>query len=349
MAYAGISKPKLHFNTLLYSGNGSSQSVTGVGFQPDWVWVKERTSTSSNQVVDAVRGYNKRIQTNSTAAEQVDGSPYNDFKSFDTDGFTVGNGGAVNENSQTYASWNWKANNTSGSSNSDGSITSTVAANTTAGFSIVSYTGNATGGATVGHGLGVVPDLMIVKVRSATNNWAVYHKKMGATKAMYLDQTTAVTSDGWLNNTAPTNQVFTLSSGNYGNSANTHIAYCFAEKKGYSKFGQYTGTGSGSSGAFIYTGFKPAWVMIKPRSFANGWAIFDNKRPGSNVTNDRLEADGSGAESDSLDYLDLLSNGFRIRTSNAHLSNANETLIYVAFAAEPFVANVGNSIPATAF
>ena len=344
MAYSTISKPSLYFNTKLYTGNGSTNAITGVGFQPDWVWTKKRNSTANHHTFDAVRGVTKVLKTNETEAETTVATT---LTAFDSDGFTVGSDGSVNGNTDTIASWNWKANGT-GSANTDGTINSTVSVNTTAGFSIVSWTGNATAGATVGHGLGVAPDMFIVKVRSTSNNWAVYHKKIGETKALYLDGTTEETTDGWLNNTAPTSSVFTLSGGNYGNtSGNTHIAYCFAEKKGYSKFGSYTGNGN-ADGTFIYTGFKPAFILIKnATSGSTNWQIYDNKRDGFNPQNDLFRANLNSAEA-AVDPIDILSNGFKIRHTAASLNTSGNTLIYMAFAAEPLVANVGASIPATA-
>ena len=350
MAYAAITKPSLHFNIKLYTGNGSSNAQTGVGFQPDLFWTKSRTNGEHNTIIDSVRGVNKGIYTNTSAAEFTG----TNFGSFDSDGFTwSGNLGSGNENGQNYASWNWKAGG-AGSSNTDGSInTTSTSVNTTAGISISKYTGNATGGATVGHGLGAVPKMILIKVLSTTNNWGVYHSDMGATNAMYLDQNSQVTSDGWLNNTAPTSSVFTLSNGNYGNTnGNTHVAYCFAEKKGFSKFGGYTGNGN-ADGPFIYTGFKPAFVMIKVKSGNNNhWFLFDKQRLGyndENSGNEYLKADTADTESTNTNRIDILSNGFKCTTSNDGVNGNSDTYIYWAIADEPLVANVGtNGIPATA-
>ena len=238
-------------------------------------------------------------------------------------------------------------NSTFGSSNFSGSIQSTVSAGSTQGFSVVTYTGNGTSGATVGHGLSNALGTLIVKSRSEARNWAVFHQSNGGTKNLSLDTTDAVeVNAGRWNNTAPTSSVFTLGNSTpVNNNGITYVAYCLAEKKGYSKFGSYTGNGN-VDGTFIYTGFKPAWVMIKPTSYANSWLLLDNKRPGFNVTNQRLEADGTGAEYSSLDYADFLSNGFKIRTSNAHPNNSGGTLIYMAFAESPFVNS--NGVPTNA-
>jgi hypothetical protein len=222
------------------------------------VWLKARSSSYSHQLFDVVRGATKLLTSEAPDAEQT----LSGVTSFDSDGFTVGSDAGSNNNTTTFASWNWLASNTT-ASNTDGDITSTVSVNTTSGFSIGTYSANATAGATVGHGLGVAPDWLMVKVRNSTNNWAVYHKSMGETKAMYLDGTSAETTDGWLNNTAPDSSVFTLSGGNYGNASGYNLVfYAFAEKKGFSKFGSYTGNGN-ADGTFVYTGFKPAFVLMK--------------------------------------------------------------------------------------
>ena len=342
MAYTTIDDPTIYFNTVLYTGDGtSSKAVTGVGFQPDWVWLKARSATYSHQLFDVARGATQLLTSEATDAEQT----LSGVTSFDSDGFTVGSDAGSNNNTTTFVSWNWLAGG-SASSNTDGSITSSVSANTTAGFSIVSYTGNGVSGATIGHGLGSKPRWIVAKMRDSANNWLVQHGSLGATKRLLLDTTLAESTQPFWGNTEPTSDVFSVGSVDLVNqSGNTYIAYCFAEKKGYSKFGSYTGNGD-ADGPFIYTGFKPAWVMIKPSSYANSWLLLDNKRPGFNVTNDRLEADGNGAENDSIDHADFLSNGFKIRTSNAHPNNSGGTLIYAAFAESPFVSSSG--IPTTA-
>jgi hypothetical protein len=345
MAYTTINKSSLHFNTKLYTGNGSVRTETGIGFQPDWTWIKDRTGTNAHVFTDAVRGANYQIYSNLNNA-QTNASGY--LTAFASDGFTLGTDGAVNQNSSNYASWNWKGAGST-ASNSNGSITSTVSANTTAGFSISKYTGTGAN-ATVGHGLGVAPSMILFKNLSSARTWIVYHKSVGATKNLYLDLNNAEnTASDTFQNTDPTSTVFSIgTSVGVNESGDDIIAYCFAEKKGYSKFGSYTGNGN-ADGTFIYTGFKPAFVIIKPSSYVNSWGIFDNKRPGYNVTKNRLEADNTSAENTVLDYFDFLSNGFKVRTSNSHPNNSGGTLIYMAFAEEPLVANVGaNGIPATA-
>ena len=344
MAYTTINKSSLHFNNKLYTGNGGSNSITGVGFQPDFVWSKCRDDSHNHQLFDAVRGATKRIRSDTTGAETTHAES---LKSFDSDGFTMGTQTNVNQNSATYVSWNWKANG-AGSSNSDGTITSTVSANTTAGFSVGTYTANATAGATVGHGLGVAPDMLIVKVRNNTNNWAVYHESVGATKALYLDSTSGETTDGWMNNTAPSSSVFTLSGGNYGNASGyTPVFYAFAEKTGYSKFGSYKGNSS-LDGTFIYTGFKPAWGVFKRTNSTGNWIIMDNKRSPFNEMQKNLFANTSDVEDSSTSYndFDFLSNGIKIREDNNDINASGSTYIYMAFAEAPLVGT--NNIPCTA-
>jgi len=339
MAYTTIKKPSDYFNTVLYTGNGSyGNSITGVGFQPDLVWIKKRNSTADHQLTDAVRGTDKAIESNTTDAERTG---VNLLHSFDSDGFTVDDDASFNGNNDTFASWNWLgANGTA--SNTDGSITSTVSANTTSGFSIISYTGNGTAGATVGHGLGVAPKMIIFKSRSnGTKNWITYHESIGNTKALFLNLTNAeATGSDYWNNTSPTSSVFTLGDNtNHNESSGNMIAYCFAEVKGFSKFGSYVGNGtSGVDGAgdgtFVYTGFKPGMIIIKPSSAVENWQILDNKRPGFNES-DNLAPNNNAAENTSNDFVDLVSNGFKLRSGSYSASGV--TYIYMAFAEEPLV------------
>jgi len=341
MAYSSIVKPSVYFNTKLYSGNGTNATgITGVGFQPDWVWIKERSSTSPHKLLDAVRGATKELESSSTDAEATESTS---LQSFNSDGFTVGTNGAVNENSQTYASWNWKANGT-GSSNTDGSITSTVSANTTSGFSIVSWNGNS---GTVGHGLGVKPAMIILKSRQSTTNWVVMHKGLGNmdTNILVLNTTTGADSGG-SGMAEPTSSVFTMASGLSPN--DNLIAYCFAEKKGYSKFGSYTGNGN-SDGTFVYTGFKPAFVMVKRTDTTGTWHINDTKRDTYNRMSHSLFPNLSDAESSTGWFVDYVSNGFKIRDSGNDVNASGGSYIYMAFAEEPLVANSGtDGVPATA-
>ena len=349
MAYSTITKPSLYFNTKLYTGNGTDDhAITGVGFQPDWVWLKNRSTTNSHYAQDVVRGATKNLKPDATDAEETrTGS----LKSFDSDGFTLGTETAINGNGNSLVSWNWKANG-QGSANTDGSINTTyTSVNATAGFSISKYTGTGAN-ATVGHGLGAVPKWIIVKrLDSGTTNWQVYHSSMGAEKYIQLNTTSGQNdSDVLWNDTEPTNQVFSL--GNYSHvnyNGSPHIAYCFAEKTGYSKFGSYTGNGN-ADGAFIYTGFKPAWFLQKRIDSTNDWHMHDNKRDTINPLTRFLMANSTNSESnDTSKDLDFLSNGIKLTTNHASHNASGGTYIYMAFAEEPLVVNVGaNGIPATA-
>ena len=343
MAYTDIDKSDEYFNTVLYTGNNATgHAITGVGFQPDWTWIKERSSTSSHFVNDSVRGAGENLYTNLTSAEGTNTAL---FTSFDSDGFTIGNTNQGNESGQTYVAWNWLADNTSGSSNTDGSITSTVSANTTSGFSIVSYTGNQTSGATVGHSLGSTPSMIIVKSRDTANSWAVYHKGIGATGLVWLNlnNATYTTSNIW-NNTEPSSSVFTLGNNDTttNKSGESYIAYCFAEKKGFSKFGSYIGNGN-ADGTFIYTGFKPAFVMTKRSNNTENWYILDNKRSPFNPPIKALSPNLSDAEDTNATgrIQDFLSNGFKLRTSDTAVNGSGDTYIYMAFAENPFVTSTG--------
>ena len=338
MAYTTINKHTSYFNTKLWSGNGSSQALTGVGHQTDMAWIKSRTDTRKHNLYDAVRGVQKRIVPNDTVAEDtVPG-----VTAFGTDGFTVGSETDTNGSSRNFVGWSWSAGASAGSSNTDGSITSTVSANTTAGFSIVKYTGTGSA-ATVGHGLGAVPKMFITKKLNTSESWGVYHNTQGAGKFLRLEGNNAVdTSTTVWNNTTPTSSVFSIGTGGISNtSGQDYIAYCFAEKTGYSKFGSYAGNGN-ANGTFVYTGFKPAFIMLKKTSDTANWMIHDNKRLGYNVDNNNLKPNTNEAEA-TADTLDILSNGFKLRTSGSGENNG--TFIYMAFG-QSLVGT--NNIPATA-
>jgi len=346
MAYSSIVKPSVYFNTKLYTGNGSVRTETGVGFQPDMVWIKDRTGTNNHEINDAVRGANYQIYPNLANAQTNAGGHLTAFAS---DGFTLGTDGATNTNNSNYVSWNWKAGTGQGSSNTDGSINTTyTSVNTTAGFSISTYTGTGSN-ATIGHGLGVAPKMIIIKSRSHAKDWTVYHASLGNTKWLELSGSAGeqTNSNRW-NNTSPTNQVFSVGvdSGING-SGYTYVAYCFAEKTGYSKFGSYVGNGN-ADGTFVYTGFKPAFVMTKKTSGTSSWDMHDTKRDTFNVATKHLLAEDTGAEGSTV-VLDILSNGFKFRTSNGDRNASGATYIFMAFAEEPLVANSGsNGVPATA-
>ena len=344
MAYTTINKSTDYFNTKLFTGNGAdNHAITGVGFQPDWIWAKNRANTDAHHVADVLNGagYRLRTNTNDALGTQADG-----VKSFDSDGFTLGTTGSINGNGNGIVSWNWKAGG-SGSSNTDGTITSTVSANTTAGFSIVKYTGNASAGATIGHGLGVIPKVMIVKNLSEAYNWAVYHEGLGShTKYLYLDATNAVATDSGNFDNVPTSSTFLVGSNSTVNkNGNNYIAYCFAEKTGYSKFGSYTGNGN-ADGTFVYTGFKPAWILVKKTSASgNGWFLMDTKRNTYNPKSIFFQANLSSAETD-VDRMDILSNGFKPRYDWSIINESGATYIYMAFAEAPLVGS--NNVPCTA-
>jgi hypothetical protein len=346
MAYSSIVKPTDYFNTVLYSGNATARSITGVGFQPDWVWIKGRTTAYNNTLFDSVRSATKRLYSNETDAESTQTAT---LTSFDSDGFSLGNNASVNSATSTFVAWNWLAGGTA-SSNSDGSITSSVSASTTAGFSIISFVGNATSGATVGHGLSAVPKVVIIKGRDSALGWRSYFAPLGATKYLELDSTAAEASNtNFMNDTAPTNQVFYLGNGTTpNNNGENYIAYCFAEKTGYSKFGSYTGNGN-ADGTFVYTGFKPAWLMVKRTDNTQDWRIFDNIRSPFNLMTNQLKANTSDAEGTSADFFDFTSNGFKIRKSSDAINASGGTYIYMVFAENPFVGNdSGTAVPVVA-
>jgi len=351
MAYTTIDDPTIYFNTVLYAGDDStSNAITGVGFQPDLIWIKNRSAASSHLFQDSVRGKSGSnflfLQGNDTAAESAQGD--NDgVNTIGSDGFTVGYTNSVgwNASGDNYCAWNWLAGGTA-SSNTDGTITSTVSANTTSGFSIVSYTGTGAN-ATVGHGLGTSDiGAIIFKNRDdGTRNWKVYHKALGATKQLNLNLTLAATTEtSSFNDTEPTSSVFSIGTSTDTNkNTDNIIAYCFAEKKGYSKFGSYTGNGN-ADGPFVYTGFKPAFVIIDNINQADDWYMFDNKRSSFNQVQANLKPNADSAEASSTSYaLDFLSNGFKLRASTGAVNNNTDTLMYMAFAESPFVNS--NKVP----
>ena len=347
---AQIDKPSLHFNTKLYTGNGSTQSITGVGFQPDWCWLKNRSATQHHQVFDAVRTATKRIYPSSNAAEDTAADT---LTAFDSDGFSLGANGGINGNGNDIVAWNWKANG-AGSSNSNGSITSTVSVNTTAGFSIVKWVGNGSAGATIGHGLGATPAVIIEKITSSTGDWLVYHHKNTSapeTEFLRLSQNNATQDEQTIwNDQAPTSSVFYVGTESTVNgNGNNYIAYCFTPIQGYSKFGSYTGNGL-ADGSFVYTGFKPAFIMCRFTGSGNGydWIMYDNKRPNSiNPTSYILEANTTDAENTSSNFkCDFLSNGFKFRGTESNVNDTSASYLYWAFAEAPFVGT--NNIPSTA-
>ena len=346
MAYTNINKSSLHMNTKLYTGTGSSNALTGINFQPDLTWIKKRDGTNYHVLTDAVRLATKQIYSNDNGAEQTVAEG---LKSFDSDGFTLGTNGDTNGSGGSYVAWNWKAGTGQGSSNTDGSINTTyTSVNTTAGFSISKYDGTGSN-ATFGHGLGVIPDLVFWKRLDSNDgavNWIVGGPALGSETKLVLNTTEAkTTNSAFPDTTSWTNQVISVKTYEGQNDSNgTYVAYAFASKTGYSKIGSYTGNGN-ADGPFIYTGFKPAFVIIKNSSNAHNWTMIDNKRLGYNDKNYILFPDLSNAEPTTSET-DILSNGFKIRASANGVNQSGNTMIYMAFAEAPLVGS--NNIPATA-
>ena len=347
MAYTTINKSTDYFNTKLYTGNGSTQNITGVGHQVDWTWIKHRTDTEGHALFDVLRGALDRVQTNSTNASS---SQAGTVTAFGSDGFSLGNNAEVNANNGSYVSFNWKANG-AGSANTDGSINTTATSvSTTSGVSISTYTGTGSN-ATVGHGLGAVPKMIMVKKTSGSESWGVYHHSIGNTKFLQLNATGAEgTSSAFWNNTTPTSSVFSIGTENGVNqSGQTYVAYCFADVQGFSKVGgSYTGNGN-ADGTFVYTGFKPAFVMLKysaPGGGVGSWHMYDNKRKGYNTENDYVQANTTSTENSDTDQIDLLSNGFKCRATGSDSNENGSTYIYMAFAEAPLVGS--NNVPCTA-
>lgn len=337
-------QPSDFFSTKLYTGNDSTNAITGVGFQPDFVWYKVRSTTGHNNLYDSVRGVQKVVYSDLTNAEATS-TGTQDLYAFGADGFTVGSNFQTlcNSSGETFASWNWKAGGTA-SSNGDGTITSSVSANTTAGFSIVSYTGTGAN-ATVGHGLSQRPDMVIVKNRSAAGRgFVIWEESFSGSQAIEFDTSGVVTSTTSWNSSLPTSTVINLGTRVGTNeSGETFIAYCFHSVEGYSKVGSYTGNGA-TDGPFIYTGFRPAFIIVKLTTAAHGqWVVFDNKRDPDNPTDRVIYADLTAADTDVSSYspYDILSNGFKSRIpggngNEASYNSSGQTYIYLAFAESPF-------------
>jgi hypothetical protein len=350
MAYTTIDDPSAYFQTLLYTGDGNdNRNLVNTGnsdLQPDWIWNKRRDNTSNHFIFDSSRGVSKIIVTDTNEAESTN---TNQLQAFQTDGFQLGSDNGSNGSSRTMVAWQWKANGGTTASNSDGSITSTVQANTTAGFSIVTYNGEGDSQATVGHGLGVKPQVIIPKNRGTTGNWHMYHEGVDSSApenyGLLLNAVNVRADDpGFYNDTAPTSSVFTV--GTYNNFNNDYVAYCFAEKQGYSKFGSYTGNGS-EDGPFVYTGFKPQWILFKNTGAAEEWVLYDTKRDSTNPNTKTIRVDSNIAEAEATTLdIDFLSNGFKNRSNQAQLNSSGVLYIYMAFAEHPFVSSEG--VPTTA-
>ena len=340
MAYTTINKSSAHFNTATWTGNNTARSITGVGHQPDLVWIKSRTQSYDHALFDAVRdGHTYYIETNTNSAEITDAQT---LTSMNSDGFSLGTSNLVNQNVQNHVAWNWKANGT-GAANTAGSINSTVSVNTTAGFSIVKYTGTGSA-ATVGHGLGVKPDMIFSKPYSTTGDWNIYHDSFSSQQRIKLNSTGAVSTNSGIFSSLPTSTLVNIgTSGDINANGTSHLFYCFNSVKGYSKFGKFIGNGN-ADGPFIYTGFKPAFVMLKNTATTSSWEILDNKRNTFNSTAKTIFPDGAGAEYDYTNKLDLLSNGFKLKSNSPN--GSGNTIIYMAFAEAPLVGS--NNVPCTA-
>ena len=348
MSYSNIDKSTNFFNTKLYTGNGGTQSITGVGFQPDWSWFKKRNNAADSSLIDAVRGVRKSLTSNNAEAEYTETTG---LASWDSDGFSFDGAGYdhVNTNGDTFASWNWKAG-TAVSGNTSGSgtyKTYTGSVNTTSGFSIIKYVGNGTAGHTIPHHLGTanIGSIFVKNLDSGSDYWYSYHKPLGATKTLILNETDAVDTNTMWNNTAPTSSVFTLGSSSGSNTNNqNYIAYIFADIQGYCKTGSYTGNGN-ANGTFVYTGFKPAFVMVKKTSGTGNWEIMDNKRDTYNAAITLLFPNLTNADATSYNT-DFLSNGFKQRVTASSRNASGSTYIYMAFAEAPLVGT--NNVPCTA-
>jgi len=351
MAYTNIDDPSAYFHTQLYTGAGSELVITNDGnsdLQPDFIWIKQRNTGQNHNIYDSNRGATTMLYPDLTNAEYSAGES---LKSFNTDGFTVGNYGTVGTSGGTYVAWQWKANGGTTASNTDGNITSTVQVNQDAGFSIVTYTGNGSNNQTIGHGLGVQPSWWVVKNRSGgSTNWLFGASSIlgGTSNYLKLNDTSANTEYNNIWGDSPTSStLFRVSNLSHLNTnGSNYVAYLFANKQGYSKFGKYVGNGS-TDGPFVYTGFKPAFVMIKRTDSTGGWTIYDNKR-GYNGNNYELFPHSSEAEYTGTSFFeaDILSNGFKLRLTDGQINASGGSYIYMAFAENPFTTSTG--IPTTA-
>tara|TARA_R110000796_G_scaffold33504_1_gene86820 strand:- start:40 stop:1077 length:1038 start_codon:yes stop_codon:yes gene_type:complete len=339
VAYTTVDKSTDFFTPTTYVGNGSEKTVTGIPFEPDMTWLKNRSAVGDNEIYDKLRGATYRIYPNTNGAQDALAQG---LKAWTSDGFTVGNNNAINGNGNNQISWNWKMNGT-GASNTAGSINTTkTSANTTSGCALITYTGTGAN-ATIGHGLGIIPTFIIFRRYAQAENWNVYHQSIGNAKSLRLNETGAAANDTTaLNSATPTSSLISLgSSVNTNANGNPMIAWVFSDVQGFSKASSYVGNGS-ADGTFVYTGFKPAWVLIKDSGRSESWYIFDNKRLGYNGGMADLIANSTAAESSSsATLLDLVSNGFKLRGTTDHLNGSGQNFIYMAFAENPFVTSTG--------
>ena len=347
MAYTTVNNGSLFMNPTLYTGTGSTLNITGVGFQPDLVWLKKRSAAGNHYLFDVVRGAQKNIHSNENFAEVTEATT---LTAFGSDGFTLSTDGGVNQNGATFVSWNWKAGTAvSGNTGGGGTYkTYTGSVNTTAGFSIIKYTGNGAAGHTIPHHLGAAPTFRITKNLNSVSDWPIYNEVLGNTKEIKFTQTAAGTTTNYWNSTSPNATNFTLGTNGISNENGSElISYNFTPIQGYSKFETYTGNGS-TDGPFIYTGFSPAFVMIKRTNTSNNWIMFDNKRDPFNEATRVLFPNNNNAEDSdtSVNDLDFLSNGIKIREDNGEINGSGDSYIYMAFAEAPLVGT--NNIPANA-
>jgi len=332
-----IEDPSTVMDVALYTGNApSTQTITGLGFSPDMVWIKNRSVTGNHVINDIVRGAGKRLITNLTSSESTDTDR---FSAFTSDGFTVGDSTDTNGSSNAIVAWAWDAG-TSNATNTSGSITSTVRANISAGFSVVTYNAGplpAATGATVGHGLGIAPQFIVVKDRTNGNPWGIYHTSLGPGKGLLFSTAAEQVASTWWNNTAPTSSVFSINSDIYATAQPNHdyVAYCWAPVEGYSAFGSYTGNGS-TDGPFVYTGFRPRYLLVKRTNAVASWGVWDSARDLYNVTEFGLQPNTNSAEYSGGNYKDFLSNGFKMKDGGADTNGNGSTYIYAAFAEHPF-------------
>jgi hypothetical protein len=348
MAYTTIDDPSAYFQTDLYTGTGSSLANTFDGnsdMQPDWVWIKERNGAADHALYDSSRGVQEQLESNTTTAETTEATG---LTAFGSDGFTVGALAQVNTSSDTYVAWNWKANGGTTASNTDGDITSTVQVNSDAGFSIVTDSPPNNTARSIGHGLGVAPQVIIRRARNRVENWRVFHSAAGSTGALMLDNADAYNSSIVLF-TGVTSTTFGVGTDFSVNGNFNYISYCFAEKQGYSKFSSYVGNGTANNGPFVYLGFKPRFIMIKSTTATGSHVIWDSKRSPFNGMDDYLVAAEADAEgTNGIFTIDAVSNGFKIMNTGANngLNQSGTKYVYYAFAENPFVTSTG--IPATA-
>jgi hypothetical protein len=342
MPYSVIDSPKKYFEAKTYTGTGSTQSISNLSFSPDLVWIKNRSGANSHGLVTSLVNTRYALDTSATSAEVDFGTT--GVTSLNSDGFTVVSHPVYNNNGSNYISWNWRGSDSSAVSNTDGSITTTVSVNTTSGFSVFTYTGTGSN-ATLGHGLGVAPKVVFIKCRSGDNDWRMYHASLPSSDyVLYLNSTGAQDLNNTVYNGAPTSTTIGIKTNTTNNgSGSTYVGYAFAEVKGYSKFGSWISNGSSTADAFVYTGFKPSFVILKMATSASSWFMYDNKRVPYNASNVHLLANSSGAE-DTSSNIDFYSNGFR--SNGLFNSYSGQTIIYMAFAESPFVSS--KSIPTTA-